>query len=79
MERRNIAAFTPPGATYPPYVSINDTGTLADRSAEGVEITVRSPAKADGSCGECASIKLSRAEFALLMRQVWHDAEWPRH
>lgn len=78
MDRRNIAAFTPPGSHYPPYVSINDTGTLADPKAEGVEITVRSPPKPDGSCGDCSTILLSRSEFAALMREVWKDAQWPR-
>lgn len=79
MDRRNIAAFTPAQpASYPPYVSINDTGTLTDPNAEGVTITVRSAAKADGGCGECASITMTRSQFATLMRDVWKDAEWAR-
>ena len=78
MDRRNIAAFTPPGSNYPPYVSINDTGTMTDKDKEGVSITVRSGRKSDGTYGDCATILLTRAQFAALMREVWHDAEWGR-
>ena len=78
MDRRNIAAFTAPGANYPAYVSVNDTGTLPDPTAEGVEITVRSAPKADGSCGDCASITMTRSQFAALMRETWKDAQWAR-
>lgn len=78
MDRRNITAFTPPGGDYPAFISINDTGTLSDRDAEGVEITVRSPRREDGRCGDVATIRLSRSQFAKLMREVWRDAEWGR-
>jgi len=63
MDRKNIAAFTPPGANFPPYVSINDVGN-------GVEITVRAAAGADGSCGVSANMTLTYEQFSALMREV---------
>jgi len=63
---KNIAAFTPPGATYPPYVSINER--------EGqVEITVRSPITPEGNCGPTAAMSMSRDEFDKLIAEasIW--------
>lgn len=58
---KNIAAYTPSGTSYPAYVSINE------RDGQ-VEITVRSPADADGNCGSTSAMKLSPHEFAGLIR-----------
>lgn len=62
----NIYAYTPAGSNYPPYVSIN----LATDNGDEVEITVRSEAKENGSCGDTASIKMSSSQFQKLA----HDA-----
>lgn len=56
MSQFNLAAFTPPSNPYPPYLSINAVN-------ERIEVTVRSPAGADGSCGRDATISLSFEEF----------------
>jgi len=54
----NIYAYTTStDGSYPEYLSVNanEDGT--------VEITVRSPRKADGSCGDTATIKLTAKQF----------------
>ncbi len=58
---KNLAAYTAPGANYPPYVSINE--------CEGhVEITVRNhPNPETGMCGDTATIKLSMTEYTELI------------
>jgi len=58
-----LAAYTAADPLYPPYVSINYVGTM-------VEITVRSPAKADGSCGDVAVIKMNIFNFRKTMREA---------
>lgn len=60
MERKNIAAFTPPGLSYPPYLSINTENG-------NIEIAVRAPPKSDGSCGETATITLSHKQFGEII------------
>ena len=55
----NIAAYTAPGASYPPYISVNWKG-------DEVTVTVRSPAKEDGSCGSDAIIELTATEAARI-------------
>jgi hypothetical protein len=67
MERDNIFAYTAPGGHYPEYISVNAEGGV-------LEITVRSAAGADGTCGPTASIKLTAAQelelfFKLNRRQ----------
>jgi len=54
----NIHAYTATGGNYPEYLSVN---VNEDNT---VEITVRSPKKADGSCGDTATIKLTAEEFS---------------
>ena len=63
MTRRNIFAHTAPGTNYPEFVSINleEDGTIS--------VTVRNPAKPDGSCGEIAMVKLSVEESIRLVGQ----------
>jgi hypothetical protein len=57
---RNLAAYTIPGGGYPAYVSINE-------DSDGVQITVRSPSRSDGTCGDCATITLRREVFDELL------------
>lgn len=61
MSRVCLGAYTAPGVTYPEYVSIN--------TVEGglIEITVRSPTKRDGSCGDTSAMMMSRAEFMRML------------
>lgn len=54
--RNNLFAHTVLGVNYPSFISVNEEDGI-------VEITVRSTAKADGTCGETASIKLSAKQF----------------
>jgi hypothetical protein len=54
--RKNLFAYTSPGVNYPSFLSINTEDGA-------VEIIVRSPAKADGSCGDVAGIKLTAEQF----------------
>lgn len=61
----NIYAYTAMDRSYPPYVSINRT----DKG--GVSITARSPAKADGSCGDSAMIELTQDQFSELARKAY--------
>jgi hypothetical protein len=59
--KTNMFAYTAPGADYPEYISVNR------RQGDGmIEITVRSPKKADGSCGDTASIVLHRGQLGGL-------------
>ena len=62
----NITAYTAPGASYPPYVSINERGDL-------VEITVRSPATPEGHCGATSAMTMNRDDFDRLVAEanVW--------
>jgi hypothetical protein len=61
----NIYAYTAPSSNYPPYISINRTDN------GGVSITVRSPAKDDGACGDSAMITLTQDEFSELARKAY--------
>lgn len=61
----NVYAHTAPGGSYPEYLSVN----VNEDST--VEITVRSPRKEDGSCGDAATIKLSGAEFAKFASRAY--------
>lgn len=67
MERLNVFAFTQAGHTYPPYLSIN----VVDGA---LEITVRSAAKPDGSCGDTASIVLDHGQEKALARTLFSRA-----
>lgn len=62
--RVNIFARTAPGGSYPQYVSVNETSVAA------VEVTVRSPAGADGCCGATAAAVLSKDEALELARSI---------
>jgi hypothetical protein len=66
MDRRNIAAHTTPGCNYPSFISINELG----EPALLVSVTVRGPAKKDGSCGDTATIVMMANEFVELIEQV---------
>lgn len=63
---RNIHAFTAPGSSFPPYLSINV------ESDGNVSIHVRSKAAADGRMGSSASISLTPAQFGDMMRDLSH-------
>lgn len=54
---RNVYAHTAPGASYPEYISVNETD-----DPNLFTIVVRSPAKPDGSCGDAAQITLTMAQ-----------------
>jgi hypothetical protein len=60
----NVYAYTALG-DYPEYISVN----VNEDST--VEITVRSPRKADGSCGDTATAKLSGEEFAKFASRIY--------
>jgi hypothetical protein len=60
-----IHAFTSATAgSYPPYVNIT---RLEDGT---VDVTVRSPRKPDGDCGDSGRINLSRAEYEALLADM---------
>lgn len=59
----NLGAYTPPGANYPPYISINTTRTGT------VQVTVRGPVT-EGREGPCASIEMTVLEFHNLLRDA---------
>lgn len=63
--RTNLAAFTSSGCGYPSYLSVN----LASEN-NNVEITVRSPTKSDGSCGDTSCMTMSVAEFKKLFSDM---------
>lgn len=66
---KNLAAHTPVfPAGYPPYIniSLSDDGTH-------VEVTVRSPPKADGHCGDVAMIALPIMEYDALIEKATHE------
>lgn len=69
---RNVFAYTAPGASYPEYVSVNQSGH------DGYSITVRSPRKEDGSEGSQAMITLdgdqARALAVALLQDVATEA-----
>lgn len=55
-----IYAFTDAGPSYPQYVNIcQEDGK--------VRLIVRSPAKADGTCGDSAFIVMDQKEFRELL------------
>jgi len=58
---RNVHAFTAPGVAYPEYISVNETD-----DPDKFTITVRSPAKKDGACGDSATITLTMVQVNLL-------------
>lgn len=62
MTHLNVFAYTAGGASYPPFVSLNveDDGR--------VTLHVRSPAKADGSCGDGACVEIPRSAIPDLIR-----------
>lgn len=62
MDKKNLAAYTPPGGYYPPYLSIN-------RRGDQIEVTVRGAANPDGSCGPAADISMSIDQFV----KVWDE------
>jgi hypothetical protein len=65
--RINLTAYTAPGVNYPEYISVN----LAMNSDDEVEFTVRSKTKADGSCGDTASIKVDISQFRKIARDLF--------
>jgi hypothetical protein len=66
MNSSVIHAFTPPGATYPPYINLS---RLEDGS---VKVTVRSEAK-DGNVGETSTMVLSEADWRSLAWSVYSE------
>lgn len=65
MNVKNIAALTPVGVNYPPFVSINDV-----QNGHCVEIHVRSNVKEDGKCGDAATISMSFSQFTSLIKNI---------
>lgn len=58
---KNIFTYTAPGSDYPEYISVNETD-----DPDKFTITVRSPRKADGTCGDAATITLTMVQINLL-------------
>lgn len=61
MPRENISAFTGTAESYPPYINISklDDGNYS--------VTVRSPAKEDGTEGDTAEIVMTPDQFVVFM------------
>ncbi len=57
-------AFTAPGASYPGYLNVSE------RDDGAFSVTVRSPAKQDGSCGEVSVITMDGADFMLWLGEI---------
>jgi hypothetical protein len=50
---KNLFAYTAPGSSYPEFISVNR------EPSGGLNIIVRSPSNADGTCGNTAFITLT--------------------
>jgi hypothetical protein len=59
--RTNLAAYTAPGCKYPEFISINK------EENGNISVTVRSPRKDDGSCGDIACIEMDEPHFDILL------------
>lgn len=64
---RNIYAHTAPGASYPEYISVNQSGH------DGYSITVRSKAKADGSEGASGFIVITTEQAREIAAKLLAD------
>lgn len=62
--RKTLAAYTPPVSPYPPYVN------LTEEDSGFVRVTVRSPVKDDGSCGDTAAAVFPREAIKSLLEEV---------
>lgn len=58
---KNVYAHTAPGASYPEYISVNETD-----DPNLFTVSVRSPAGDDGSCGDTAQITLTMQQMEEL-------------
>ncbi|HEV2362688.1 MAG TPA: hypothetical protein VGS12_00670 [Caulobacteraceae bacterium] len=66
----SLYAYTASDPIYPPYLSINRV------DVEGtVEITVRSPPKPDGRCGDQATMTMDWGELAHLVSALGRACE----
>lgn len=59
----HLARYTPPGSTYPPYLSINFRNTM-------VEITVRGEELPDRTQGPTATIRMNLCNFAKVIEEA---------
>jgi hypothetical protein len=62
---KNVHAYTARGASYPEYISVNETD-----DPNLFTITVRSKAKADGSEGDSAVITLTMPQIDQLAGDI---------
>lgn len=69
--RNNISAFTTPGTHYPSYFSANTDFSDPNK----IELTVRSAAKEDGTCGDTSCISLDAATFKKIAKELSHFAD----
>lgn len=56
--------FTPAESPYPPYLNVTE------KPGGDFVITVRSPAKADGSCGDSSAITMTGDDFRLFLKEL---------
>jgi hypothetical protein len=71
FDREFLAAFTPPGADFPPYVNISYQYSR-NNQPDKVELIVRG--FNDGKPGETVSMSMSRNEFSLFLASL--NAKW---
>jgi len=60
---KHLASFTSFNADYPSFISIR-------RAGDKIEVIVRSERKADGSCGDVASISLTLTQFCEVIEDA---------
>ena len=66
---RNVHAYTAMGASYPEYISVNQSGH------DGYSVTVRSPAKADGTEGSTGVITITSEQARKLAAALLSDTQ----
>lgn len=72
----SLASFTPPGSDYPPFISISRT------EDKKIQVIVRSPKNADGSCGGASYIQMEVGEFLDLVldaEAAIYQKDFPNH
>lgn len=60
---RNLSAYTTPGGSYPPFISINET-------TGGVSFTVRQNSPAPGVAGKDAGVVVERSVAIGLLEEA---------
>lgn len=69
MTPRNLSAYTPPGGSYPPFISINVV-------SDGVGFSIREPSPAPGIAGQSGHLVM---EASIALRVLEEAAAKLRH